>query len=90
MSPVYPEIGLNIQLNDGESVLLNGVPDSTSQQNTSRFTNSTDNFFMVTVIDEVTRLLVNYPIKCTVSGPLSTYSSFFLLLTSALKLATLA
>ena len=88
LRPVYPDIGLNIQQNAGESVFSNGVPDPTSQKNTSRFTNSTDDFFMATVIDEATRVLGLESMECTVSGTISKEHFLFLLITSALKLAT--
>ena len=57
MRPVYPEIGLNIRGNSGEIFFPNGVPDPKIQLNTSRLTNSTDNLFIVTEIDEGTGVL---------------------------------
>ena len=72
LRPVYPEIGLIIRQNPGKSLFPNDVPDTTSQQNTSRLTNSTGDLFMVTEIDERTCMLGLEPMECTVSGPLAT------------------
>ena len=88
LRPLYPDIGLNIRRNSGESVLLKGVPDQRSQQNTSRFTKSMENLFMVTTIDEVARVLGLDPMECTVYGTLSTETFFFLFPTSDLEIAT--
>ena len=88
LRPTYPDIGLNIRSNSGKSVFPNGVPDSTSQPNKSRLNNSTDNLFKVKAIYEVARVLVIYPMDCTVSGILATDPFLFLFLTRYVTLAT--
>ena len=72
LRPVYTEIGLNIRRNDCESFFPNRVPDQTSQQNISCFTNSTDDLLRATAIEEVTRVLVIDLMEFIAAGPLST------------------
>ena len=87
---VYPDIGLNIQRNYGDSIFPNSVPYPKIQRTTSYFTNSMNDFFMVTAIDKVTRVLGLNTIECTVAGPLSANPFFLLFITGSFTLATQA